>query len=401
VDTANFQSCIELCDADPQCTEAIFAISDGICTETTFSCDNPHPPADSDIAILVGHLGGTIIIPSCLYSPGYLGVVSTCSAQIVATTTFISTYTITSCASSLSCAALSSTAGSQSFLWLSSARSGQGLTSTLSSSSVSGVNSLMASATVLPDCPNEAPGRLFSDNLGQIYGIYCGQEWTGALLATQNQSSLAACINACDIFNIIYQNVASPCQAVSFINGAITGQCLILAGGGTLVPFIPQDEIASVSLAYRMSSEDNSLAPSAAAIGRLDSALLEPPGPPIYGNFLTHLPALTVYVPGSAISVADPTDPALIGPICPSANNTEFSTLDGNLWWIICGPLIFTKRTVTSNAFAQCIQLCDDNPSCSYASIDLGTGTCTQETYDCQYPNINEAGGVLINKANR
>jgi hypothetical protein len=84
-------------------------------------------------------------------------------------------------------------------------------------------------ASAVPICP-AANGRIFTDGLGQVYEIGCGRMVTDQTLSTSSVSSLASCIDACDMYNFISFNSPSPCLAVSFYSTLSTNNCELKNG---------------------------------------------------------------------------------------------------------------------------------------------------------------------------
>jgi hypothetical protein len=104
----------------------------------------------------------------------------------------------------------------------------------VSSSTLSTSSSSISSAAgpkSTPNCPVEIPGRVFSDYLGGIYGIYCGLEIYNTNLGEPlRQESFPHCISACDAWNIVHFSEASPCRAVSYYETALDANCFLKTG---------------------------------------------------------------------------------------------------------------------------------------------------------------------------
>lgn len=105
---APFEECVDACSSTPACTEAIYYYSNDTCTFASFSCNNPTAPPNAEIAILVGNSTNGVILPPCLgminvmisSSSSVVSMTSTisiCMPGIVTTTTLFSTVTSISC----------------------------------------------------------------------------------------------------------------------------------------------------------------------------------------------------------------------------------------------------------------------------------------------------------------
>jgi hypothetical protein len=82
-----------------------------------------------------------------------------------------------------------------------------------------------------PLCPDEASGRLYAGLLGGIYGIYCGIEYTDRILGQAfRQEAFLNCISACDAYNIVHFNEASPCRGVSYYESISGDNCFLKSG---------------------------------------------------------------------------------------------------------------------------------------------------------------------------
>ncbi|GAB7356709.1 hypothetical protein MBLNU459_g7414t1 [Dothideomycetes sp. NU459] len=91
-----------------------------------------------------------------------------------------------------------------------------------------------AISTAVPYCPY-ADGSTYSDTTGMLYQIICGRYVTESTLSAQNQTSLAACIAACDMFNLLTFTSPSACLGVSFFEAArAQGNCELKAGGDSV-----------------------------------------------------------------------------------------------------------------------------------------------------------------------
>lgn len=84
-------------------------------------------------------------------------------------------------------------------------------------------------ASAVPICP-ASDGRIFMDSLGQVYEIGCGRVVTDQTISTSNVSSLASCIDACDMYNLRSFNSPSSCLAVSFYSALTSGKCELKNG---------------------------------------------------------------------------------------------------------------------------------------------------------------------------
>jgi hypothetical protein len=97
-------------------------------------------------------------------------------------------------------------------------------------STVFATNSAPSSgASAVPICP-ASNGNIFTDSLGQVYEIGCGRVVTDQTLSTSNASSLASCIDACDMYNLMSFNQPSPCLAISFYSTLTAGNCELKTG---------------------------------------------------------------------------------------------------------------------------------------------------------------------------
>ncbi|GAB7341506.1 hypothetical protein MBLNU457_7727t1 [Dothideomycetes sp. NU457] len=81
-----------------------------------------------------------------------------------------------------------------------------------------------AGNATLPVCPG-SDGQTFADPNGQLYNIDCGDYIDGTTLSTQNTTSLAACISACDAYNTMTFAAATQCQAVSYFPSLAAANC--------------------------------------------------------------------------------------------------------------------------------------------------------------------------------
>lgn len=66
--------------------------------------------------------------------------------------------------------------------------------------------------------------------MGQIYGIACNVAVTSPSVDTQNQSSLAACIAACDLYNLNTFYTANTCLGVTYYPAETTNNCELKSG---------------------------------------------------------------------------------------------------------------------------------------------------------------------------
>jgi hypothetical protein len=288
---------------------------------------------------------------------------------------------------------------SQSFLGLSSGGSGQSWsTATIAASGV--FNSLTPSATenqpvgsatvpgtpsntvpggssdVQPNCPAEPAGRVYADNLGTLYGIYCNTVYQDQTISAQEQSSFSDCVNACDTHNLFYFHRGTPCRGVSYQRNSTGATCFLKR-----------------SVNYPVTSSDFDSAP-----------LLNPQQPPGNPNYSSLFPSLIATV--STLTMAPTATPPANGPVCPDANNSIYQSPNQDVWWILCGQTALVPRAppnglapsrdFTRLAFSGCIDLCSVTHSCSYVEFNPRTNVCHRYIYACQFPLPGEWSAVLV-----
>lgn len=220
-------------------------------------------------------------------------------------------------------------------------------------------------STILPNCPNDPAGRIYSDPIGHLYAINCGTSYTGPDILSQYQPNLASCIDLCDLYNILSSGGLSTCRGVTFVENTMGINCILQGLNGTVAPDLASDSASSISFVGS--------GPESISISTLPSPTSSSPPTTVFSSFLTP------------------------GPVCPADNNTLWTSSNQDVFWIQCGPLAtIEKRGITYNSFGECIDLCSVTDGCDYALFEFSSNACQRTTYSCQWAQPGFGGAVLI-----
>lgn len=225
-----------------------------------------------------------------------------------------------------------------------------------------------------PRCPGDPAGRIYSGgSVGRLYGVYCGVQYTDSVVVAQNHTSLMSCINACDMYNVIYFGQGSACRGVSFLRSGVGMNCILLGSSNSPVP-----------------------APG------IDSAvLLNPQDPPPDNNYSMTTTSMTATATVTVTASANPSDTTLLTPACPGSHNMMYTSPNQDVWWIWCTSTPQLSNTgAASSAFRQCINLCSTTDGCSYAELNPQSSVCYRMTYACQKPTPGNWAAMLLATVN-
>lgn len=85
----------------------------------------------------------------------------------------------------------------------------------------------MTGSTSQPTCPYAA-GELYIDAMGQGYYIQCNTFFTNDTIGEpRTATSIAACVSACDMYNVMSFQSGSQCLGVSWLSNQTTNNCLL------------------------------------------------------------------------------------------------------------------------------------------------------------------------------
>lgn len=197
----------------------------------------------------------------------------------------------------------------------------------------------------MPNCPNETPGRIFDCPYGGEYSIYCGYAYLDEDCTVVTSSSLGACAQACDAYNIQHFYDTTTCAGVTFFG--TTGQCHLKQN--TSIPYATNGA-DSCQLENPYKGGVTQVFPTATSMGSMGA-----------GPTVTMTSVIAGYTPETLVN-------------CPQDNGTVITSgPDAAAFLVECNINRAGDDKPGSpyyvSSFRSCIDACADDPAC----------------YDCTY----------------